>query len=212
MHILNLPPGTTSLDFLDPVVSDLDRLIVTDWSCRDSRILGRAVSLTELDLWTDEQHPVELAGLTSLRAIAVEWQPELSSALQLTSLRKVLLSHPPANVGELLGPHVEELRLDQARLISSMFDAPPELTSFEISGTRSFDAASLADSSSLRSLTVANVRKLKGVVALSHRVRLKSLVLDNIRNLEDADELHLLRAESLLGIGRLFTERAVVAA
>lgn len=102
--------------------------------------------------------------------------------------------------------------MDQARRLPRVFSPPPALTSFEISGTRSFDAMSLANSPHIGRLTVTAVNKLAGLVSLSRNVALDSIVLETIGQLDDLDDLHLLRANSLLGIGAPFRDPQVAAA
>ena len=212
LHVLELPVGTSNLEFLGPVIDAIEHLIVTDWGCRDSRVLGRAHKLVELDLWTDEQHEVDFRELRTLRSVALQWQPEVRGAVGLESVHTVMVIRPPGDITRHLGPNVQHLRLEEAKKISSFDDGPGHLQTFEIGRCVGFDAASLIPYPELRSLRLVGIRRLAGLVELSHRLRLEALILEDVTNLEDVDQLHQLKAGSFLGIGEPFTRPEVATA
>lgn len=204
IHVLSMPSGEESLAFLAPVSDQIIRLNVTDWACRDARIISELTNLEELSIvTTDPRYDVDFSRLAKLRSYSGRSSRHYASALELEGLSTVGLDGPSDDYLRLVRSEPTDVGLFSARNVTRLPQGENwhRLENFELHGSGSFDVGSLKGAGDLRRIEFDSVKKLVGLSTLADLPRLDELVIENCTAGEEADALASLGDRRVLIIG-----------
>lgn len=199
-HVLSAPDG--SLDFLRPIIGQIDRLIVTDRFCHGLAVLEGASSLLELDLWAIPDREVPFRGMKRLRSFA-GWGRKVGLLKAVSTLEKVSLETVSDSALEGAVGRLQRVELTRASALSG----PPRVVHPEsvrflmIHGARQLDLSSLKRFTSLEELRLISCKALTGVSVLGRMPQLKELMLEKCTSLDDLDALRWVTADRVRVFG-----------
>ena len=186
VHVLRMPDGWSSLDFLDPVIDVIPKLIVTDYSCTDARAVARMTGLHSLSFSSvDLKSSVEIAGLPELRRYSGPWK-RVESLAECTDLTQVgLYGFPPGVVSTIESP-LEALTLVQAGTSGELpvIRNPSRLRDLRVALAKSLDLSTLISYPALRVIELESCRAISHPDALLGLPHLTDLTLGACRNIE----------------------------
>jgi hypothetical protein len=193
---VDLPAGTSSLDYLNPVIPNLSALHVHNWGCEDSRALSAGRNLRELTLQTKDKFPVRAEGLSRLETLECEWNEHLAALLQLPSLRSLTLWHATPSCFEKIEADLDELIILMSRKIQSLphLRNVTELNQLRIAGPVQFDATSLGVYNRIGTLFIQGVQRISGLVEASRHCQFDVITIEGVRRMIDSETLPKLRA------------------
>lgn len=176
VHIISMPPGCNSLDFLEPVGHVLERIVVTDWGCEDARILANFPALADIDLLTTNlTYDVGLESAPALKRFIGQGSRFYRSAWRNPSVRELGIDHASSDMLEAIAhpslltslSHLSARNVDR---LPAEFDS---LQTFELHGAREFDLASLA--ATISSLRFTSVKSFTNGDHLAQLNKLRSI-------------------------------------
>lgn len=190
IHVVRMPPGEHTLDFLEPVAEVIQELRVNDYACKDIRRVERMPALRRLGLGIDPRVPVDLTKAEKLEAFAGPWK-YMESVVECTRLTELRISNPPP--GQLDGARSSLVRLDifSAAKLSEVprIAASTDLRRLTIFRARSIDLAPAVHYAKLQRLELDSCKRvLSGQVLLEMR-NLEEIVLEKCPQIDGWESL-----------------------
>jgi hypothetical protein len=202
IHLVQLPEEVKSLDFLSPVASRLERLVVTDQRVLDVTVLSSFEHLRELDLWATPREEVDLSSLVNLESFAGRYSTLIQSILASAKLTKLVFTRPNDSALRRVSSALKSLRiLDCGRLSAlPVTGFARSLTELEIAGANEMDVSHLSAYEHLESVMIAEIKALHGVGALLYCPKLREVTFEDCPEIEDFGALSSLTVPKIVRV------------
>lgn len=203
VHVLRMPPGEHSLEFLDPVAEVVQELRVTDYACTDARRVERMPSLRQLGLGIDARMSVDLTKAEKLEMFAGPWK-RMESVVDCVGLSELRISNPAPGVLDGLRSSLTRLDIFGASRLSRVptIPASARLQSLTIFRAKSIDLAPLANYGKLRRLELDSCKTVLGATVLTGMANLEEMILEKCAEIDGWECLEAVRVARVRVIDR----------
>ncbi|WP_159810599.1 hypothetical protein [Cellulomonas citrea] len=191
LNVFRQPESASGRALVEGLCRSFATVIVTDVTWRGVEFIEESSALRELDFWPQPERAPDVPPTSGLRAFAGYRFPEWRSLRLHPGIEGLHLEGGDFSWVEGTPWHLTRLSLTQARKVQAIPDVPQlrGLQELQIHGSPRLDARSLGQMRDLRSVEFATVRSLVLPEEWPSRMRMDTLVLEQVREVENASAL-----------------------
>ncbi|RWZ45977.1 hypothetical protein ELQ90_16425 [Labedella phragmitis] len=217
LNLINVPDRYADLEFLGEYASFLTRLAVSSPNVVDGHPILQLNALEELALQLSANASLDLSSMPNLMDFGGELQG-FESVLSAPKLKTARFQNAGQGILPVIASPLESLELVDMKStpLKPRFSEPAKLRSLAVTAAKRIDVAEFEELSGLEVLELADCTEIVGLSALASLGRLRVLVLENCRLLDEPDILLSLEVERIAIVDKnpfdlAFRERAAKA-